>query len=61
MKISYFLCFVLQFAYSLMKLSVLAFYWRIFKDSNIRWPLIITFSLVFTWMIAYVSYTRCYA
>ena len=55
LKLGYGLCFVLQYAYGLTKLSVIAFYWRLFKTSVIRWPLIIMFILVLAWSVAYVS------
>lgn len=38
-----------------MKLSILAFYWRIFNVASIRWPIRVLAACVISWLVARVG------
>ena len=51
--------FILQVCYvvelTLVKCSILSFYWRIFKVSSIRYPIYILYTIVIVWGVSTVS------
>ena len=55
LRFEYFFTLSGQNALSFMKLSLIALYWRIFKLSVIRIPILVMAVLVSMWTIAFVS------